>query len=56
MKKRIVLILMVSFVLIVSVFAGGARDSGTMTLKLGHIRDTNHPTHKGAELFAQLVE
>lgn len=26
------------------------------TLKVGHIRDTNHPTHQGALHFAELVE
>jgi tripartite ATP-independent transporter DctP family solute receptor len=35
------------------VFATG--EAETRTIKLGHIRDTEHPTHKGALEFARLV-
>lgn len=54
MKKFFVILLVA--VLCFAAFAQGNSDSQTMTLKLGHIRDTEHPTHKGAELFASLVE
>ena len=35
------------------VFSGG--QSEVRTIKLGHIRDEAHPTHKGALKFAELV-
>lgn len=56
MKKTMV-VLMVALLMATSAFAQGAKDEAKpMTLKLGHIRDTEHPTNKGAELFAKLVE
>ena len=48
---------MIALVVGTVAFAQGAKDDGgPMTLKMGHIRDTEHPTHKGAELFAKLVD
>lgn len=55
MKKGIVILLVVVLAM-GAVFAQGSQESKPLTLKLGHIRDTEHPTHKGAELFARLVE
>ncbi|HSK67918.1 MAG TPA: TRAP transporter substrate-binding protein [Candidatus Limnocylindria bacterium] len=48
----------IAFLLAVLVLATGvsALAQGSRVLKLGHIRDENHPTHKGAELFAMLVK
>lgn len=47
--------------LMVMLFAGfamasGSAEDGTITLRMGHIRDTSHPTHLGALRFAELVE
>ena len=54
--KKIMVLLMIALVVGGVAFAQGAKDDGRpMTLKMGHIRDTEHPTHKGAELFAKLV-
>jgi tripartite ATP-independent transporter DctP family solute receptor len=55
MKKGIV-ILLVAVLAVGMVFAQGNQENKSLSLKLGHIRDVEHPTHKGAELFAKLVE
>mgnify|MGYP001216271830 CR=1 FL=1 len=51
---------MFSVLFLVCLIAGlalaGAQQEQRRALKLGHIRDEAHPTHKGAELFARLVE
>lgn len=54
--KKLFVILMVVLMSVGTLFAQAATEAESRTLKLGHIRDTEHPTHKGAELFAQLVE
>ncbi|MDY4609749.1 MAG: TRAP transporter substrate-binding protein [Sphaerochaetaceae bacterium] len=54
--KKVFVMLMVAVLCCSTAFAQGGQEKKTMTLKLGHIRDTEHPTHKGAELFAKLVE
>lgn len=53
--KRVLVVLLMVMLILGTTTAYGAQERA-MTLKLGHIRDTEHPTHKGAELFAQLVE
>jgi len=52
--KRTIIIFMAFFLCTVLLFAAGEREQ--ITIKLGHIRDTEHPTHKGALKFAELVE
>lgn len=37
------------------VFGGGGRQDDTIRIRLGHIRDTAHPTHLGALRFAEIV-
>lgn len=37
-------------------FAGGSREDGTIRIRMGHIRDTSHPTHLGALRFAEMVQ
>lgn len=54
MKKVLLALLFVALATTL-VFAQGQTDRAR-TIKLGHIRDTEHPTHKGALLFAELVE
>ncbi|MGN0906853.1 MAG: TRAP transporter substrate-binding protein [Bullifex sp.] len=55
--KKALCVLMVVVLSLSCVFAqGGTEQNKVTTIKLGHIRDTEHPTHKGAELFAKLVE
>ncbi len=54
MKKILLVICMVAIVASMA-FAQGQADKA-MTIKLGHIRDAEHPTHKGALLFADLVK
>lgn len=46
----------IAVVLIVLALAAPLFGQKQTVLKLGHIRDPEHPTHKGALLFAQLVE
>jgi tripartite ATP-independent transporter DctP family solute receptor len=53
MKKFLGVIVMLALITTL-VFAQGDSDK-SMTIKLGHIRDVNHPTHQGALLFADLV-
>jgi tripartite ATP-independent transporter DctP family solute receptor len=54
MKKILLIILMVA--LVATTAFGQAQGERPMTIKLGHIRDAEHPTHKGALLFADLVK
>ncbi len=37
-------------------FATGQAEDGSYTIRLGHIRDTEHPTHLGALEFKRIVE
>ncbi len=53
--KKIFFTLMVAVLCCNLIFAQGSQEEKGMTLKLGHIRDSEHPTHQGAELFGQLV-
>lgn len=53
--KRLLLIVTIVALATTMVFAQGQTDKAR-TIKLGHIRDVEHPTHKGALLFAELVE
>jgi tripartite ATP-independent transporter DctP family solute receptor len=53
--KKLFFIVTIMVLATTMVFAQGQADQ-TKTIKLGHIRDTEHPTHKGALLFAELVE
>ncbi|UCD82106.1 MAG: TRAP transporter substrate-binding protein [Desulfobacterales bacterium] len=52
--KKAAFFLICSVVTVGLVFAAG--DSLAKVIKLGHIRDTGHPTHKGALAFAKLVD
>ncbi len=54
--RRLISMLMVVVLSMGMIFAQGGAEKGPITIKLGHIRDTEHPTHKGAELFSKLVE
>lgn len=54
--KRVIAFLLVLSLVVVGSFATGQMEDETMTIKLGHIRDTEHPTHRGALRFAELVE
>jgi len=51
--KKVLLCVVLSIVVAGLVFSGG--QSEVRTIKLGHIRDEAHPTHKGALKFAELV-
>lgn len=53
--KRTSIAIMLIVMTIGFAFASGAAEDGTTTLRLGHIRDTAHPTHLGALRFAELV-
>ncbi len=53
MKRTFVAALL--FAVATVVFASGVAEDGTMTIRMGHIRDTAHPTHLGALRFAELV-
>lgn len=52
--RKIVALLLAAVML--AACATALAQAGGKTIKLGHIRDENHPTHKGAELFAQLIQ
>ncbi len=52
--KKALLCLVLSIVAAGLVFSGGQTE--VRTIKLGHIRDEAHPTHKGALEFAELVD
>ena len=54
--KKTVLVLLIMVLVGGLLSVQGGQVSSPMVLKLGHIRDVEHPTNKGAELFAQLVE
>ncbi len=58
MKRVLMAALVVVMVGVVGgmAFASGKAEDGTVTIRLGHIRDTAHPTHLGALRFAELVE
>ena len=53
--KRLLLVICMVAIALTMVFAQ-AQTEKAMTIKLGHIRDAEHPTHKGALLFADLVK
>jgi len=52
--KKALLYVILSFFVVGFAFSGGQTE--IQTIKLGHIRDEAHPTHKGALEFAKLVE
>jgi tripartite ATP-independent transporter DctP family solute receptor len=52
--KKVFLCIVLSIVVAGLAFSGG--QSEIRTIKLGHIRDEAHPTHKGALKFAELVQ
>lgn len=54
--KRLALIALILMVTAGFVFASGEAEDGTVNIRMGHIRDTSHPTHLGALRFAELVE
>ncbi len=54
--KRTFVALLAAALLVCCLSAQASQAGPAMTLKLGHIRDLEHPTHKGAELFASLIE
>ncbi len=45
-----------TLIALLAAFAVASTAAAQTTWKLGHIRDTNHPTHLGALRFAELVE
>lgn len=53
--KRLLLVICMVAIALTMVFAQ-AQAEKAMTIKLGHIRDAEHPTHMGALLFADLVK
>ncbi|MCF7915779.1 MAG: TRAP transporter substrate-binding protein [Spirochaetaceae bacterium] len=57
--KRLLTLFVMLCVMGFMAFAGGqseAQGEKEITIKLGHIRATNHPTHEGALKFAELVK
>ncbi len=54
--KRLVLLAALVVFGATMVFAGGQADDDSYTIRLGHIRDTDHPTHMGALEFKRIVE
>jgi len=52
--KRFLLVCMFVLLAVGLIYATPQREE--MTIKLGHIRATDHPTHEGAMKFAELVE
>jgi tripartite ATP-independent transporter DctP family solute receptor len=52
--KKVLVCVVLSLVVAGLVFSAGQPE--VQTIKLGHIRDEAHPTHKGALEFAELVE
>lgn len=54
--KKIAIAGMLALLTATVVFASGAAEDGVTSLRLGHIRDTSHPTHLGALRFAEIVE
>ena len=52
--KKVLLILTILLITLSVVIAQGNEEQ-VRTIKLGHIRDSGHPTHQGALLFAKLV-
>ncbi len=53
--KRIIATTIIFLTVTAIVFAAGAREDDTILVRLGHIRDTSHPTHLGALRFAEIV-
>jgi len=55
--RKVLIVLLAMAVVAGMAFGSGQQQGGEkqITIKLGHIRDTNHPTHKGALKFAELV-
>lgn len=55
--KRVISLLLLFGVVSFFCFAGGQSEGEKeINIKMGHIRDTEHPTHQGALKFAELVE
>ena len=54
--KRFLLITVLLALAAGMVFATPVAEEGEITIKLGHIRDTAHPTHMGALEFKRIVE
>lgn len=54
MMKRLVLAALAALLTCGLVFAAGQEEQ-KISMKLGHIRDMEHPTHKAALMFAELV-
>lgn len=52
--KRTWLLVLISIGVVCGLFARGAQEK--MVLRLGHIRDTNHPTHLAALKFKEVLE
>ena len=52
MKISSVLVLPIALILAIGISA----QSWGQTIRLGHIRDVNHPTHAGAMKFKEIVE
>jgi tripartite ATP-independent transporter DctP family solute receptor len=52
--KKTIAVLVLALVAGALLFAGGAKEK--ITLRIGHIRDTNHPTHLAALKFKELVD
>lgn len=53
--KRFVITVLTIAMATATVFASGGAEDDTVTIRLGHIRDTAHPTHLGALRFAEIV-
>ena len=53
--KRVMIIVLLATVMCGTVFATGVPEE-TISIKLGHIMDMEHPTHKAAVRFAELVK
>lgn len=54
--RRLVLMGMVLVLIAGFAMASGTAEDGSIEIRMGHIRDTSHPTHLGALRFAELVE
>lgn len=57
MKRLLTLVVMISLVGFFAFAGGQGEEQGEkeITVKMGHIRSSNHPTHEGALKFAELV-
>lgn len=54
--KRLSLLTLVLLIAAGSLFATGQSEDDSYTIRIGHIRDTEHPTHQGALEFKRIVE